>query len=260
MNTIVTTEMDQVYYIKLHRPEVRNAFNQEMIAELTQTFKLLQNRTDLRAAVIHGEGKAFCAGGDLNWMKSMVNYTYEENLQDAQNLFNMFEAQKNIDIPVLAFAHGAVYGGALGLLANCDYVMAEQNTAFCFSEVKIGIAPAVISSFVLEKTTPAIKHYMMSATVFNEYKAKELGLIHEICQPGEGHHKIQTPLHQYKECGPIAVRKTKNLFRELKKINGKSDLNPAVFTTKLIAELRVSEEGQEGLKSFLEKRNPSWKE
>lgn len=256
MKTIIVSEIDYVANIKLHRPEVRNAFNAEMIKELTFAFKSLQTRTDLRAVTLQGEGKVFCAGADLNWMSSMVNFSYDENIKDAKELYELFEAQRNLDLPIIGLIHGAAYGGALGLIANCDYVIAEESTSFCFSEVKLGISPAVISSFVLEKTNSGAHHYMISGTVFNEYQAKALGLVHEITHKDQAHLNLQKQIHNYKECGPVAVRKTKKLIRDLKNYKGE---NPSELTTKLIAELRTSDEGQEGLKSFLEKRTPAWR-
>lgn len=256
MKTIIVSEIDHVANIKLHRPEVRNAFNAEMIKELTFAFKSLQARTDLRAVTLQGEGKVFCAGADLNWMSSMVNFSYDENIKDAKELYELFEAQRSLDLPIVGLIHGAAYGGALGLIANCDYVIAEESTSFCFSEVKLGISPAVISSFVLEKANSGAHHYMISGTVFNEYQAKNLGLVHEIAHKDQAHLSLQKQIHNYKECGPVAVRKTKKLIRDLKNYKGE---NPSELTTKLIAELRTSDEGQEGLKSFLEKRTPAWR-
>jgi methylglutaconyl-CoA hydratase len=256
LKTLILTELDQVLQIKLNRPEVRNAFNSEMIKELSSVFKALQQRSDIKVMTLVGEGKAFCAGADLNWMRSMVNYNFEENILDAKELYQLFEAQSQLDIPLIGLVHGAVYGGALGLIANCDYVIAEKGTNFCFSEVKLGISPAVISSFVLKKANPLVHHYMLSASVFDENQAKELFLVNEICSAGRGHSAIQTHLHQYKECSPQAVRKTKKLLRELRSLGTTS---PESLTTKLIAELRVSSEGQEGIKSFLEKSSPIWK-
>ena len=256
MKTIVCTEIDQIAFIKLNRPDVRNAFNSEMIEELTQTFLALQARSDLKAVGLTGEGKAFCAGADLNWMKSMVNFSLDENKKDSEKLYEMFAAMKNLDLPIVAHVHGAVFGGALGLVACCDYVVAETGTKFCFSEVKLGIAPAVISSFVLDKCTPAIKFFMTSAEVFTDVQGQPLGLVNFAGSKDEGTKEFQRVLHLYKENGPVAVRRTKKLLRELSLLNPNQHKD---VTTKLISELRVSNEGQEGIKGFLENRKPSWK-
>lgn len=256
MKTIVFTEIDQIVFIKLNRPDVRNAFNADMIAELTQAFRDLQNRNDLRAVGLTGEGKVFCAGADLNWMKSMVNFSLAENKQDSEKLYEMFAAMKNLDLPIVAHIHGAAFGGALGLVACCDYVVAETGTKFCFSEVKLGIAPAVISSFVLDRATPAVKYYMSSAEIFAEDQGKQLGLVNYSGTKDEGTKEFQRVLHLYKDNGPMAVRQTKKLLRELSSVpmNQHKDV-----TTNLIAQLRISTEGQDGIKSFLENRKPSWK-
>lgn len=256
MKTLVLTEIDQIAFIKLNRPDVRNAFNSEMIEELTQTFLALQARTDLKAVALSGEGKVFCAGADLNWMKSMVNFSLVENKKDSEKLYEMFAAMKNLDLPIVGLVQGAVFGGALGLVACCDYVVAETGTKFCFSEVKLGIAPAVISSFVLDKATAAVKYYMTSAEVFTEVQGSHLGLVNYSGSKDEATKEFQRVLHLYKDNGPGAVRRTKKLLRELANLNPNQHKD---VTTGLIAELRVSNEGQEGIKGFLENRKPSWK-
>lgn len=256
MKTIVFTEIDQIAFVKLNRPDVRNAFNSEMIAELTDVFKTLQTRMDIRAVGFTGDGKAFCAGADLNWMKSMVNFSLSENKQDSEKLYDMFAAMKNLDLPIVAIIHGAAFGGALGLISNCDYVISEPQTKFCFSEVKLGIAPAVISGFVLSKASNEAKYYMAAGEVFDEDKAKALGLVNVIASKEDAVKEFQRVLHQYKENGPQAVRKTKKLMRDLSE-NGWAKQRE--ITTQLIAELRVSDEGQSGIKGFLENKKPSWK-
>lgn len=256
MTTLVFTEIDQIAFIKLNRPDVRNAFNSEMIEELTQTLLALQTRSDLKAVALSGDGKVFCAGADLNWMKSMVNFSLAENQKDSEKLYEMFAAMKNLDLPIVGLVHGAVFGGALGLVACCDYVVAETGTKFCFSEVKLGIAPAVISSFVLDKATPAVRYYMTSAEVFTEVQGSQLGLINYSGSKEEATKEFHRVLHLYKDNGPMAVRRTKKLLRELVNLNSNQHKD---ITTGLIAELRVSYEGQEGIKGFLENRKPSWK-
>ncbi len=254
---ISVAEIDHVAYVKLHRPEVRNAFNPGMIAEITQTFHELEKRKDLRAIALLGEGKSFCAGADLVWMKSMVNFDFDQNRGDSLKLFAMFEAIAQCTLPVVGLVHGAAFGGALGLLACCDYVIAEEGTQFCFSEVKLGIAPAVISSFVLRKTTPGhVRHLMLSGAAFGAQEAYATGLIHLLTPAGAGHTALQAQLHKYHECGPEAVRETKKLLNELQDLSWSQQKER---TTKVIAERRVSDEGQEGLKAFLEKRDPNWR-
>lgn len=257
MSFVVVTEMNHVAYVKLHRPEVRNSFNPEMIAEITATFQGLNTRTDLRAVVLQGEGKVFCAGADLNWMREMVNFTFEQNREDSLKLFAMFEAIASCSLPVIGMIHGAAFGGALGLVAACDEVVAEDNTQFSFSEVKLGIAPAVISAFVNKKAVPGkVRPLMLSGVVFNAHVAQQAGLVTEVVPAGEGHTALQKVLHNYLQCGPEAVRETKKLLNGLPAMTWEEQRQR---TTTVIAERRASTEGQEGLKSFLEKREPSWR-
>lgn len=257
MKFVVLTELDRVAYVKLSRPDVRNAFNPEMIFEITEIFHQLESRTDLCAVVLQGDGKSFCAGADLNWMKEMVNFSFAENREDSLKLFAMFEAIAVCSLPVIGMIHGAAFGGALGLVAVCDEVIAEEKTQFCFSEVKLGIAPAVISSFVAKKALNGkIRPLMLSGSVFTAVTAQQTGLVTEVVPEGQGHIYLQKTLHNYKQCGPEAVRETKKLLNELLTLNWDQQREK---TSKLIAERRSSAEGQEGLKSFLEKREPSWR-
>lgn len=250
-------EMDYVAYVKLNRPDVRNAFNPEMIAEITETFHQLEMRRDLRAVVLQGEGKSFCAGADLNWMREMVNFSYHQNREDSLRLFAMFEAIAKCTLPVIGLIHGAAFGGALGLVAVCDEVIAEEGTQFCFSEVKLGIAPAVISAFVQRKAVPGkVRPLMLSGVVFNPQVAQQAGLVTDIAPVGEGHNLLQKVLANYKQGGLEAVRETKKLLNDIANLTWEQQRDR---TTHLIAERRASDEGQEGLKSFLEKREPSWR-
>ncbi len=252
------SEVENVCYVRLNRPDVRNAFNPEMIDELTETFSRVGKRKDLIALVLMGEGKVFCAGADLQWMKMMVNYTFEENKIDAQTLFRMFEAVTFCGLPVISVVHGAAYGGAIGLVACSDYVIAETSTDFCFSEVKLGIAPAVVSSFILRKCSLAhVMPAMLSGENFQTSDAKTMGLVTRICGDGEGPQQLASVIAMFKQCGPEALRETKKLLNEVKTLSWQEQ---AERTSKVIADRRISSEGQEGLKSFLEKRQPSWRQ
>ena len=257
MNFVTLTEMDHVAYVKLNRPDVRNAFNPQMISEITATFESLEGRKDLRAIVLQGEGKSFCAGADLNWMKEMVNFSFAQNQEDSLKLFEMFESIAQCSLPVIGMIHGAAFGGALGLVAVCDEVIAEEGTQFCFSEVKLGIAPAVISAFVVRKAVAGkVRPLMLSATVFNAHIAQQAGLVTEVVPAGEGHTAVQKILHNYLQSGSEAVRETKKLLNDLESLTWDQQ---RTRTSMLIAERRASAEGQEGLKAFLEKREPSWR-
>ncbi|MEK2689141.1 enoyl-CoA hydratase-related protein [Bdellovibrio sp. GT3] len=257
MSFLNVVEMDHVAYVKLNRPDVRNAFNPEMIAQITETFHQLNKRHDLRAVVLQGEGKSFCAGADLNWMREMVNFSYHQNREDSLLLFAMFETMAKCSLPVIGLIHGAAFGGALGLVAVCDEVIAEEGTQFCFSEVKLGIAPAVISAFVQRKAVAGkVRPLMLSGAVFNPHIAQQAGLVTEVVPAGEGHTALQKVLANYRQVGPEAVRETKRLLNDIANLTWEQLRDR---TTHLIAERRASDEGQEGLKSFLEKREPSWR-
>lgn len=257
MSFVVVTELDHIAYVKLHRPEVRNAFNSQMITDITEVFLQLEKRSDLRAVVLEGEGKVFCAGGDLNWMQEMVNFNQEQNIQDSLKLFSMFEAIAHCTLPVIGLVHGAAFGGALGLISACDEVIAEEDTKFCFSEVKLGIAPAVISAFVNRKAVSGkVRPLMLSAVVFNAHIAQQAGLVTEVVPVGEGHRFLQKVLHNYQQVGAQAARATKKLLNQLDSLSWAEQKNT---TAKLIADLRAGAEGQEGLRAFLEKREPTWR-
>jgi methylglutaconyl-CoA hydratase len=256
MNFVQLTEEKSIAFVSLSRPEVRNAFNPKMITEIRDTFIHLSHRQDLRAIVFRGEGKVFCAGGDLGWMKDMINYSPEENKQDANQLFEMFESIYNCHVPVIGIVHGAAFGGALGLVACCDYVISEEKTQFCFSEVKLGLAPAVISAFVLKKCSMGhIGHLMLTGQVFTATEAKFSGLVHEICDEEALPDRLEVALGWMHQVGPEAVRATKSLVHRIPELSWEDAKDEAAET---ISERRVSAEGQEGLRSFLEKRKCSW--
>lgn len=251
------TEEKNVAFVSLDRPDVRNAFHPDLIKKLTTEFQALSNRNDLRAIVLSGEGKVFCAGADLNWMKSMVNFSFEQNRADSEKLFEMFEAIWNCPMPVIGLVHGAAFGGALGLIAACDYVIAEQNTQLCFSEVKIGIAPAVISNFILKKCSLGkIGHYMLSGQVFTAQQAYEAGLVQKVAPESHLAEALAHAVKNFQDAGPEAVRETKKLLRSVTDLSWSE---AKAETARVISERRTSTEGQEGLKSFLEKRSPNWK-
>jgi len=257
MKFVKIIEENFIARVSLNRPDVRNAFNPEMIEELIQAFTQLPLNKNIRVIHFSGEGKSFCAGGDLNWMHEMKSYSKEQNLKDSDRLFHMFEVIMQCPLPIVTTVHGAAFGGALGLIACSDYVICEEKTQFCFSEVKLGIAPAVISSFVLHKTTLGqVGPWMLSGHIFQAKQAKEMGLAHVVCDEESLQDHTITALNWFKETGPVAVQKTKKLIHEIASMDWKKR---RANTSQLIADLRTSPEGQEGLSSFLEKRKPSWR-
>lgn len=237
----------KVRIVSLNRPEVKNAFHPEMISEITQFFQNEAPKADL--ILIKGEGTAFCAGADLGWMKSMVNFSKDENLEDAKKLWGMFESIQACEAPVIGIAHGAVFGGALGLLACCDYVLAEENTQFCFSEVKLGLAPAMISDFIAAKISDAFfRPLMISAEVFQTARALQVGLVHRKFIGSIADDQV---IQLFGANGAEAMKATKKLLNQLlqqKDISKRRDLCAETITSR-----RMSVEGQERLKKFLDK-------
>jgi methylglutaconyl-CoA hydratase len=228
------------------RPERRNAFDAALIAELTEAFA---DVGDVRVVVLAGEGASFSAGADVEWMRSSVELTEEENVQDALRLRAMLDAIDGCPAPVVARVHGHALGGGVGLVACCDIVIADPATEFAFSEVKLGIVPAVISPFALAKIGPsAARRLFVTGERFGADVALRIGLVHEVTRELDG--AVDRILGELLSAGPAATRGAKELAR--------APLN-ADETARLIAAHRTSDEGQEGLRAFLEKRTPPWR-
>lgn len=241
----------------LNRSDLHNAFNEVMIAEITDAFRELGGREDVRVIVLAGEGKSFSAGGDINWMKKMVGYTFEENVADANAMANMLRAIRECPKPVIARVHGNAFGGGVGLAAACDIAVALESAVFCLSEVKLGIVPAVISPFVLEKISPGqMRRYGLTAERFSAGEARRIGLVHEVFSTETQMDEwIARTCETWKNNGPKALSAAKQIFTE---VAGTPWDKVQERTTHTIAELRASPEGQEGLRAFLEKRPPKW--
>jgi methylglutaconyl-CoA hydratase len=208
--------------------------------------------------VLAGEGTSFCAGADLKWMKSMIKYSQTENVKDSQKLFDMFQAIRDCSVPVVCKVQGHAMGGALGLIAVSDLIVAEEKTKFCFSEVKLGLSPAVISAFVKAKiSVAAMSRWMLSAEIFSSQEALQMGLIHAVAPGLQIDEQVEVWCKTLMANGPQAMRETKKLIQAVTTLD--SDAKLKNYTTKLIAKLRVSEEGQEGLKSALDGQRPAWR-
>jgi len=257
MKWIELKKEQQVARVILNRPDLHNAFNPEMILEVTEAFKELSQDSQLRSVVLSGKGKSFCAGADLEWMKSMANYSYEQNIQDSKSLYNMFDAIRNCSKPVICRVHGNVMGGGLGLVAASDIVVAEKDSRYAFSEVKLGLVPSVISSFVLKKCSDArVRELMLTAETFNSFKAREIGLVQFVGEPEEIDDHIQGKIDFIFSGGPEAVAMTKHILN----YNQAHPIEAVVEETiRVIAERRVSAEGQAGLSAFLSKQPAPWK-
>ncbi len=239
----------EIKVVSLNRPEVKNAFNPEMISEITLAFRNFHDEPKLKAIVLTGEGNCFCAGADLNWMKEMIHFDLDQNIQDSRKLWDMFDAMAQCPLPIIGLLQGAVYGGGLGLMACCDYVFADAKTTFCFSEVKLGLAPAVISSFVLRKISDGFaRPLMLSAEVFNVDTAVRMGLLHRVLPTFES---WADEIKNFSNNGADAMKETKKLLNEIE--GGLSWIDQKRLTTKVISERRVSAEAQARLKIFLDK-------
>ncbi|MFT5594483.1 MAG: methylglutaconyl-CoA hydratase [Oceanicoccus sp.] len=242
----------------LNRPDVHNAFDDLLIAKIITALTQIETNDDIRVVVLTSQGKHFSAGADLNWMKRMAILSEQENRDDAQQLAELMHQLNNLNKPTIALVNGAAYGGAVGLIACCDIAIATQRSRFCLSEVKIGLSPAVISPFVVGAIGErAARRYFLSAEAFDAQKAEQLGLLHdvvadEVALAEQGEQLINVLLQN----SPQAMNKTKQLIKEVSR--GSIDKNMRDYTVNLIASIRVSDEGQEGLSSFLEKRQPKW--
>ena len=245
--------------IVIDRPDVHNAFNEVVIAELTQAFHEVGARDDVRVVILMSEGKSFSAGADINWMRRMVDYSFDENVADATEMAKMLRAIRECPRPVIARVHGATYGGGVGLVAACDIAVAVEDAMFALTEVKLGILPAVISPYVQEKIgAGALRRYGLTAERFDADTARDLGLIAEVAEDDD--ELDEWVLYFTKvllKTGPEAVAACKRVLREIQPVDWEAATETS---TRRIAEQRVTEEGQEGLRAFLEKRKPGWVE
>lgn len=253
---LVNTEQ-HVATVTLNRPEIRNAFNDEMIAELTVAFNELGANDEVRVIILAAAGKAFCAGADLNWMRAMADYSYEENLADADKLAQMLKTIYNCPKPTIAAVQGDVYAGGMGLVAACDVAIAVKIANFCLSEVRLGLVPATISPYVIRALgARAAQRYFLSAEVFDAEKAQLLGFIHERVSEESLDDFIAIFCKNVVKNSPDAVKTCKRLLHE---VAGESITDELIAdTVKGIADIRTSEQGKEGVQAFLQKRKPNW--
>jgi methylglutaconyl-CoA hydratase len=243
--------------VTLARPDVRNAFNETLIAELTGTFHALGERSELRAIVLAAEGKAFCAGADLNWMQAMAGYSWAENHADASKLADMLWAIYSCPVPVIARVQGDVYAGGVGLVACADIVVAVDTAGFCLSEAKLGLLPATIGPYVVKALgEQASRRYLVTAERFSAVEAHRLGLVHEVVTADALDAKVDGLVAAIAANGPAAVRACKQLVKDVAGRPVTPELRDD--TARRIADIRASDEGREGVQSFLNKRKPSW--
>jgi methylglutaconyl-CoA hydratase len=247
-----------VEYLTLNRPDVRNAFNEDVIAELTAWAQAMASDPGVRIVVLGGAGKVFSAGADANWMAKMVGYSHSDNVKDATRMAEMFLALTRIPAAVVGRIHGAALGGGAGLTAICDIAVAEERALFGFTETKLGILPAVISPYVLPKIGPsAARELFLTGMRFSAARAKEIGLVHAVVPATDLDHAVQMYVDELLSASPSGVAAAKALIAD---VWGKSPEDAMAITSNAIASQRVSPEGQDGLKAFLDKRKPRWAE
>lgn len=248
-----------VLTVEINRPDVRNAFNQTVIDELTEVFT--REVEKCRIVVLRGSGGVFCAGGDLNWMKRSKELSLEENLEDTRKLSQMFLKMNECSKPVIGLVQGAAIGGGVGLVSVCDIVVAVADTQFSLSEVRLGIVPACIGPFVISKIGAShARGLFVSAERFDAKRAREIGLVHEVVATyADGEAAVERLASNMLQCGPAAMAVAKSLVLDLSWPERREKLgDPMEYVSRRLAEVRVSPEGQEGLSAFLEKRKPQW--
>jgi len=255
--TIKITKKNASVFITLNRPEVHNALNDVMISELTAAVKASEKDSTIRYLFISGEGKSLCAGADIHWMRKAAFNTFEQNVADARKLADLFQAIYHARFPVVVHAKGSVFGGGVGLVAVGDIVIAEHDTVFCLSEVKLGIIPAVISPYIIRAMGERqAKRYTITAERFSAGEACAMGLVHQVGEP----EKIPSILDNLQASlllgSPMAQQRVKCLFNEISGCPISKETHE--ITAHAIAEARASSEGKEGLQAFLEKSKPTW--
>ena len=257
--TLTVSIADKLATVTLNRPDVRNAFNETAIAELALAFDELGRNDLVRVIVLAANGVAFCAGADLNWMKQMAGYSHAENQADAARLADMLRTIYLCPKPVVAKVQGDCYAGGMGLVAACDIVVASDGVNFCLSEVKLGLVPATISPYVIKAMGEnAARRYFLTAERFSASEAKRIGFAHEVVVAEALDSAVAAIVKPLCANSPHAVREAKKLVRE---IAGQAVTDALLAdTANRIAEIRASDEGREGVASFLEKRKPSWLE
>jgi methylglutaconyl-CoA hydratase len=257
--TLHVTAQHGVGVIWMNRPDVRNAFNEIMIGELTQAFHAADADKSLRAVVLAGTGPAFCAGADLNWMKKMAGYSLRENHADALALAQMLNTLYMMKKPTIARVHGPAFAGGMGLVAACDIAVAAQEAEFCLSEVKLGLVAATIGPYVVAAMGERhARRYFLSAERFTAAEAFRIGLVHDIAQMQELDEKVDDLLGNLLTASPAAIAASKDLIRAVAR--GPIGQDMIADTAARIAAVRASPDGKEGVRSFLEKRRPSWVE
>ncbi|RLF53395.1 MAG: enoyl-CoA hydratase [Thermoplasmata archaeon] len=255
-DTIEVVREKNVARVYLNRPDVHNAMNEKLMKELISCFRELGSDKNVRMIILTGRGESFCAGADLNWMKSMVNYSKEENIEDSRLLLDLYETIYTCSKPVIGRVNGHAFGGGIGLFAVCDIVIAVEGCKFAFSEVKLGIIPAVISTYVVRRIGLSnMRRLFVTGERFDSFYAKEVGLVDFVASKEEFDSLVEKYVEILRSSGPVAVKEVKELVERYEKLDVEEYKE---YTVRKIAELRVSNEGQSGINAFLDKKKPIW--
>lgn len=258
---LLTRRRDGVLWLTLNRPEVHNAFGDQLIAELTEGLENAADDDTVHAIVITGTGETFSAGADMNWMRGMATASEVENRDDALQLAALLRTLNFHPKPTIARVNGAAFGGGLGLIACCDIVIAVEGAPFAFTEVRLGLVPAVISPYIIRRIGERhARRFFLTAERFDARRAMRIGLVRELATPETLDDMVEQQLHWLAQGGPRAVSEAKALVLKVAGVDIARQEKQDLYTAELIARLRVSDEGQEGLAAFLEKRKPSWRE
>jgi len=254
--TISYSVENQIVKVTLNRPEVHNAFNDVMIWELLEVFQEISKSEDIRVVILTGRGESFCAGADLNWMKRMINFSYEQNLEDSLKLAELFYLMYSLPKPIIAAVNGAAIGGGTGLVAVCDIAIASEGAKFSLSEVKLGLVPACISPYVIRKVGEGrCREFFLTGERVTAQRALELSLVNQVVPSTQLDIAVDEKVKQLLSSGPKAIAMCKEL---LKNVPGMSFDKAMTYTAEMIASMRIGDEGQEGMNAFLEKRKPKW--
>lgn len=256
-NNLTRTDEGAVTTVTLSRPDAHNALNQDLISELTRCFEEISDDESVRVVVLAGEGRSFCAGADIGYMRETATFSYEENLEDARRLGMMYWTIDECPKPLVARVHGAAMGGGAGLVSVADVAVAETGSRFAFPEVRLGIAPASISHFVARKVgVSRARSLFITGERFGAERAREIGLVHNVVQEDDLDAAVDEKVGELLQGGPVAQATIKALLRRLETTE---PMEAPGLTSRVISELRTGEEGQEGLAAFLEKRDPRWR-
>ncbi len=255
-NTIIFERREQVAWVTFNRPEVHNAFNVELIEEMTEAVKRIRDDDSVRVVVLTGSGKSFCAGADLNWLREIVGYSFKQNLEESMALADVLFQLYTLPKPTIAMVNGAAIGGGTGFLSACDIVLAAEEATFGLSEVKIGLVPAAISPYVIRRIGESkAREYFLTGKRILARKAQEIGLVNEVVPLEKLSESMDRLIENLLTSGPEAMASCKELIMQTSCMRIE---DVKEFTANMIAGLRVSKEGQEGMASFLEKRKPNW--